>query len=362
MAEEISKAVEASEKIHCANCQRTLNRNQFYLDKERNPMPKCKKCLTLRVDLDSPSSIYRILEEIDIPYIPSEFETLKQRYGGQKNSNQSVLGRYIGKMKLAQYSDLRWSDTDRIVEEEREKEEKSKALKNNQLAHLMENEGMELEEAQKHLTEPEFDFGDVLTRDQKRDLQLKWGQHYISEELLKLETFYENMHASFDIVSASHEDYLMQICKISLRMHAAIDMADYESHSKLSSVYDKLMKSAKFTASQVKEEEKFIDSVSEMVRLCEEKGFIPAFHTDEPQDIVDVTIKDLKLYTKNLVEKEHNLGNMIEASMELIKLEEENDKINETDELSMENLFEESILLSDDDLINPEVLLEDGKE
>lgn len=314
-----------------------------------------KKCLTAAVNLDSPSSIYRILEEVDVPYIPSEFNKLKDKYGDSKNANQTVVGRYLGKMKLTQYKDYRWSDTDEIVEKEKEQEMRAKELKNQQVRHLVETEGMDVEEAVKHITEPKFDFGDIFTQEQKKQLQLKWGQHYTSEELLKLETFYENMHASYDIVSASHEDYLMQISKISLRMHAAIDLNDFESHSRLASGYDKLMKSAKFTASQTKEEERFIDSISEMVRLCEEKGFIPQYHEESRQDVVDITIRDLKLYNKNLVEKEHNLGNLIEEAAKQIALEEANDKLNETDEITEESLFGEDIILSDEDLINPEI-------
>jgi len=360
MPEEVTNVDDG--KIFCIRCQRRLNRNQFYLDKDRNPMEKCKKCLTATVNLDSPSSIYRILEEVNIPYIPSEFNSLKERYGDGKNAQQTVVGRYIGKMKLEQYKDLTWSDTDRIVEEERLQAEKAKEMKNQQVKHLVENEGMDVEEAVKHITEPEFEFGDIFTQEQKKDLQLKWGKHYTSEELLKLETLYENMHASYDITSASHEDYLMQICKISLRMHAAIDMGDYESHVKLAGVYDKLMKSAKFTASQTKEDEKFVDSISEMVLLCEEQGFIPVFHTDEPQDVVDITIRDLKLYNKNLIEKEHNLGNMIEQAAKQIALEEAKDNLNETDELTEADLFDEDIILTDEDLVNTEVYLDNDEE
>lgn len=135
-------------------------------------------------------------------------------------------------------------------------------------------------------------------------------------------------------------------------MHAAINIGDFESHTKLSGTYDKLMKSAKFTASQLKEEEKFIDSISEMVRLCEEEGFIPIYVTDQPMDIVDVTIRDLKLYTKNLIEKEYNLGQLIEQSMEQIKLEEEKDKLNETDELDADDLFDTQVIMTEEDFFN----------
>lgn len=339
------------EKIHCVRCNRSLNRNQFYLDKDRKPFSKCKKCLTAPVDLNSPSTIYAILQEVDIPYIPSEFETLKDRYADGKNSNQTVVGRYIGKMKLDQYKHLRFSDTERIVEEERIKKEKGHFLKNQQFENFI-AEGLSEEEAKQAIKEPEFDFGDIFTKEERKQLQLKWGKSYSPDELMQLETFYTNMHASFDIETASHEDYLLQIAKVSLRMHNAINIGDFESHTKLSGTYDKLMKSAKFTASQTKSEEKFVDSISEMVRLCEEQGFIPVFAPEQDADIVDVTIRDLKLYTKNLVEKEHNLGQLIEQSMKLIQLEQEKDKLNETDEPDADDLFNTQIVMSEADFFN----------
>lgn len=358
----MTTATENTNKIHCVRCNRSLNRNQFYLDKDSQPMAKCKKCLTSMVDLNSPSTVYAILQEVDVPYIPSEFETLKERYGDGKNGNQSVVGRYLGKMKLEQYRNLTFADTDRIVQEEEEQKKKAEEMKANQFKQFLE-EGLTVEEATQQIVEPEFDFGDLFTKEEKKELLLKWGQHYTSEELMQLETFYGNMHASFDITTASHEDYLMQIAKVSLRMHAAINIGDFESHKNLAMTYDKLMKSAQFTASQAKQEEKFVDSVSEITRLCEEQGFIPLYHTDEPQDVVDVTLRDFKDYVKNLVENEHNLGELIEQSMQAIALEQEKDNLEDTDELTIDNLFDEPITLTEEDfmedMVNAEVELND---
>jgi hypothetical protein len=51
------------------------------------------------------------------------------------------------------------------------------------------------------------------------------------------------------------------------------------------------MKSGKFTAAQNKEEQgEFVDSISEIVALCEKDGFIPRFYQDSPNDKVDRTI------------------------------------------------------------------------
>jgi len=59
-------------------------------------------------------------------------------------------------------------------------------------------------------------------------------------------------------------------------------------------MYDVLMKSGKFTAAQNKDAQgEFVDSVGEIVALCEQEGFIPRYYTDGPQDKVDYTIRDM---------------------------------------------------------------------
>ena len=116
------------------------------------------------------------------------------------------------------------------------------------------------------------------------------------------------------------------------------------------------MKSAKFTASQKKEEEAYIDSFSEMSRLAEEVGFIPVYHTNEPQDIVDVTLRDLNNYTKNLIEKEPGLATLIEQAFEAIKQEEEKDRMAEDED---DSLFDKDFITDEDYFKDAEILTED---
>lgn len=367
-----------TDRIYCTRCHRDMQMRDFYKDKNRNPMKTCKKCMASMIDLNSYSTILPVLEEIDIPYIPYEFESLKDRYmftekDGKRvrnpNCNQSILGKYIGKMKLAQYKEYTYADTKRFIEEDEGRRFKASDDTKERLDELMQ-EGYEVKEALAIILHGEAAFDDdgtvdafmipekdpsiskeqteevpLLTRNQHKELKLKWGDMYSMEELIRLETFYAEMHASYDINTASHEDYLKKIVKISLRMDQAIDVGDYESVSKLSANYDKFMKSAKFTASQGKEEEVFIDSFSEMSRLAEEQGFIPVYHTSEPKDIVDVTLRDLNNYTRNLIMKEPGLATLIENAFEAIKLEEEKDRMGEDDE---EDLFEKDFITDKD--------------
>ena len=60
-------------------------------------------------------------------------------------------------------------------------------------------------------------------------------------------------------------------------------------------MYDGLMKSGHFTANQNKTESgDFVDSISELVALCEKDGFIPRYYTEGPQDKIDRVIQDMQ--------------------------------------------------------------------
>lgn len=92
----------------------------------------------------------------------------------------------------------------------------------------------------------------------------------------------------------------------------------------MSKVYDQLMKSGKFTAAQNKAESgEYVDSVGELVALCEKDGFIARYYVGEPNDKVDQTILDMKRYTKTLITEETNLGNLIEEAIKSNQREDE---------------------------------------
>ena len=118
-----------------------------------------------------------------------------------------------------------------------------------------------------------------------------------------------------------------------------------EGFQKMSKVYDQLMKSGKFTAAQNKAESgEYVDSVGELVAICEKDGFIPRYYLGEPNDKVDQTIIDMKRYTRTLITEETNLGNLIEEAIKNNQKEDEeerNSKDTDTGLLDVEELEEE---------------------
>lgn len=102
-----------------------------------------------------------------------------------------------------------------------------------------------------------------------------------------------------------------------------------EGFQKMQKAYDSLMKSGRFTAAQNKDAQgEFVDSVGEIVALCEREGFIPRYYVTDPQDQVDYTIKDMQRYTRTLVTEEMHLGELIE---EAIKNNAKEDNAKEAD-------------------------------
>jgi hypothetical protein len=85
-----------------------------------------------------------------------------------------------------------------------------------------------------------------------------------------------------------------------------------------------LRKSAKFTAAQNKEQKgDYVDSIGELIAMCERDGFIPRFATDIPQDKVDITLRDMNEYVRKLVTQDLGFGQQIEDSLKKIMIQNE---------------------------------------
>jgi hypothetical protein len=133
----------------------------------------------------------------------------------------------------------------------------------------------------------------------------------------------------------------------------------------MSKVYDNLMKSGKFTAAQNKAEAgEFVDSIGELVALCEQEGYIERFYIDEPNDKVDVTIRDMQKYTKTLIDQETNLSALVEAAIKQNMKEDEedvedSDEIIFDDELDVDDIEKQ---LKDEDFEDFNDFIEDEEE
>ena len=363
--------------FYCEKCNRTMSAEQFYgsnnLDKYPDgKLKQCKKCVSMHVDNFNSDTYLWILQECDVPYIPVEWNKLLASYGKDKSklTGMTILGRYLSKMKLKQHRDYRWEHTEYLQE-----------VANKKIEETMKRQGydaVQINEAvtkatftlpEEILQEPVYDnnpyagptgyfeeddyfaqqsgdtsFDDDLTEEDKTYLRLKWGRTYKPEEWIKLEQLYEEMMSSYDIQTAGHIDTLKLVCKTSLKANQLLDIGDVDGAQKMIKMYDGLMKSGKFTAAQNKAESgEYVDSISELVAICEKDGFIPRYYTDGPQDKVDRTLQDLQSYTYNLVTEEMNLGNLIEAAIKQIEEEKQREADGASEAADEEELMEAAL-------------------
>ena len=362
-----------AEVFYCEKCNKTMNSDQFYMSNNLEKYPegklnKCKKCISMHVDNFNPDTYLWILQECDVPYVPDEWTKLLAKYARDKAklSGMTILGRYLAKMRLKQFKEYRWKDSEFLQE-----------LANNKLEQTMKRQGYEAAEIaqavakasvpipegelfeptppQQTWSEPQEDyfaqqnggddgFIDDLTDEDRIYLRLKWGKTYKPEEWIRLEQLYEEMMASYDVQGAGHIDTLKLVCKTSLKANQLLDIGDIDGAQKMIKMYESMMKSGKFTAAQNKAESgEFIDSIGELVALCEKEGFIPRYYIDEPKDKVDRTLEDLQRYTRDLINEETNLSSMIEHALKEIEKDKENEANLDADDNENEEAFEASL-------------------
>ena len=374
----------------CQKCGKVMDEEaQFYLRKDGTRMDLCKKCLTMHIDNFNPETFLWILKDMDLPYIPEEWNVLRDRaFAKNPNLNgMSVFGKYLSKMKLKQWKQYGWEDSEKLqalnaekkraVEVEREKyEEHLKEQLNNgeiteaQYKTLVSTSTQNQEQlyAQPIVTDatdnpfgdgsdfmPEddlVDLGEELTEDDKMYLAMKWGRLYKPAEWVELEKTYKEMTESFDIQDADTINTLILICKTNLKMNQYLDSGDIEGFQKISKVSESLRKTAKFTAAQNKDDkDEYVDSVGELIAMCERDGFIPRYVTDVPQDKVDATLKDMNDYVKKLVTQDLGFGQQIEDALKKIQIQKE-----------MEESFDQDVELDDNDFEEYHNAIEEQKQ
>ena len=370
MAEKITKS------IYCEKCRKVLSAENFYKSKNLEKHPNgyqslCKKCATMHVDNWNPDTYLWILEDCDVPWVPKEWNDLMAKYAKDRSkvTGTTIVGRYLSKMKLKQYADYRWADTN-YFKEKAETELRTQMKAQGYGASDIDNAiqktiydaptgGVDAPPPPPAQAEMNSPYDSVtgaptmsaaelgLTDEDILYLSVKWGKLYKPEEWVYLEKLYNDMMESYDIQTAGHIDTLKMICKTSLKCNQLVDLGDVEGFQKMSKVYNDLMKSGNFTAAQNKiDKGEYVDSISELVAICESQGFIPRYYTDGPQDKVDRVLQDMQSYTYRLIMEETNLSNLLENAISQI----ERDKAKEAsgaaeaagDESSLEDeLFQE---------------------
>lgn len=250
----------------------------FYPD---GSLPICNSCIeTYLVDVDfNWREVDKLCQWADIPFVPREWERLHSMNGDK------VFGIYAEVFAQSEYEGLGWDDYYKAFQELKES----------------------------------GDIDDELPgiADQKRkQLQERWGANYDDEALRYLENLYNGLMTTQNVNGALQVDQAIKICKMSYEIDNRIrEGADFD---KLLSSYDKLVKAAEFTPKNVKNINDF-DSVGELIKWLEKRGWKNTFYDGVTRDIVDETIKNFQNFNQRLYTNESGIGGQITERINALK-------------------------------------------
>lgn len=250
----------------------------FYGD---GSLPICNSCIeTYLIDVDfNWKEVDKLCQWADIPFVPREWERLRQMNGDK------TFAVYAEVFAQTEYEGLGWDDYYKAFKE----------------------------------LKASGDIDDELPgiADQKRkQLQERWGANYDDEALRYLENLYNGLMTTQNVNGALQVDQAIKICKMSYEIDNRIrEGSDFD---KLLASYDKLVKAAEFTPKNVKNINDF-DSVGELIKWLEKRGWRNAFYDDVTRDIVDETIKNFQNFNQRLYTNESGIGEQITERINALK-------------------------------------------
>lgn len=297
-------------ELYCSGCDSDKSTKDFYKSNgttDSGYIPYCKDCC-YKYSLDNNNNFNiekfkEMLQKIDKPFIYNIWNTNESKIGVPNENGtircktlKSAIGYYIKDVSMKQYRDFKYKDS--IFEPIDDKND------------------LNSDDNENYIKNKNYIPSQVIE---------KWGGNYTVKQISKLEKFYNDMINSYDVKTASHKDYLKKISKVSLKMDEALDNDNVTEFQKLSTVYDNLMKSAKFTAVQrsAVDDTGGFATFSEFIEALEKEGFIEPAKIKEDYDIVEATISDMKNYTKKLVLGDSSISSM--AIEQLSKFKEKED-------------------------------------
>ena len=250
----------------------------FYAD---GALPVCNSCIESYledVEFDW-GEVNKLCQYADIPFVPKEWERMRELNGSK------AFPKYAEVFAQSEYEDLGWS----------EYFEAFRALK----------------------ASGELDDELPGIADKKRQqLQERWGANYDDEALRYLENLYNGLMTTQNVNGALQVDQALKICKMSYEIDCRIrEGADFD---KLLSSYDKLVKAAEFTPKNVKNINDF-DSVGELIKWLEKRGWHNTFYDDVPRDIVDETMQNFQAFNQRLYTNESGIGEQITERLNNLK-------------------------------------------
>ena len=248
----------------CLSCGKNKPLNQFYRTNNESAFPDnryhtCSACVKESIGEESGEKLAEFLHEINRPFIKDVWEDAKTR----KNH---TLGEYLRTISSKpDYQNLGYADSDVKLDFGKFKVQETRP-------HVYDKEGV------------------IIILDS--DLRQKWFKHdaeYSNDEILQLELYFRNMKYDYDIETTAQESMLEELSVLNITKSILLKEKDYQSHKRVSDVFNKVMQDAGFRPIDKKDnlEKTGLDSLSELVAQIErDGGFIEPRRIEyEPDDI-----------------------------------------------------------------------------
>jgi hypothetical protein len=274
-----------SKTLTCARCGNSYSENEFFKSPSsffNGRVPVCRHCLVdflKQHDYDW-DSMNKICQLADVPFIPELYTKIIKN----KMERNETIQCYFDTIFSDPYDKTNWSDYYKEYKD-------------------LEDSGL-------------LRSGLPLISDKIRaELIEKWGK-YDDEGLSYLENLYNGLVKTQNIAGALQNDQALKICKISYELDRRIQ--DGEDFDKILSSYDKLVKTAEFTPKNTKNATDF-DSIGELLKWLEKRGWKAKYYDNETRDIVDETMKNIQNYSRRLYTNETGIGDEISRRIEALK-------------------------------------------
>ena len=308
----------------CGRCGRVKDASHYIRSKSifsyKGYGPYCKECLNEVGEEHNFDWNFmdRYCQLMDVPFIPEKFEEIKNT-----NIIEDVLQIYTDIFLTEEFQKVDWADY------------------NEAYLDLKSKDGLK-------------EIIPLIKEEERHKLQEKWGANYDDEALRYLENLYDGLLMTQNVSGALQGDQAIKICKISYELDCRIrEGADFD---KMLSSYDKLVKVAEFTPKNVKNASDF-ESMSEVVRWLEQRGFKNQYYDDVTRDVVDETIKNIQSWTQRLYTNESSIGDEVSqrisslqniAQMEsYFDIGQEDVDLDKYDNEGFENLFKDEEFSAD---------------
>lgn len=345
--------VKGQGKLFCLNCKKTLDEKQYFktgrVDKFSNGLlPHCKTCVTMGVNDGDPTTFLSILKEIDVPFIPSEWRALLIK---KPTNSASILGKYVSKMRLNQFKKYKWADSEKLTNDEMSsildalRQETSTETE----AEAKLDEMMSMSDIVQPLMGSMTQQPNIaalygltaetskynLTQEEISQLKLEWGDDYTEDQYLQLEQLFNDMKSAYIIQDPIAISNAKMICKMTTKMNKFLDIDDVESVSKLSRQLDLFIKSANLAPVQQKDRQQTTFAISQLAFLVErEGGFIPEYYIEDPNDKIDMILRDMQEYTEYLVRGESNIAEMVQNTETILAQEKLPEAVEDFDDFA----------------------------